>query len=63
MKRPRQHHHPRAQSRTKDHHYHDVVSFKHAVQVWNTYALLYKVIDQEMLTLLANDVWVKGTAG
>ncbi len=29
------------------------LSFKHAVQVWNTYALLYKVIDEGMLTLLA----------
>jgi IS4 transposase len=29
------------------------LSFKNAVQVWNTYALLDKVIDEEMLTLLA----------
>jgi hypothetical protein len=29
------------------------LSFKHAVQVWNTYALLDKVIDEEMLALLA----------
>jgi hypothetical protein len=30
------------------------LSFKHAVQVWNTYALLGKVIDEEMLALLAS---------
>jgi hypothetical protein len=29
------------------------LSFKHAVQVWNTYAVLDKVIDEEMLRLLA----------
>jgi hypothetical protein len=29
------------------------LSFKHAVQVWNTYVLLDKVIDEEMLALLA----------
>ncbi len=28
-------------------------SFKHAVQVWNTYVVLDKVIDEEMLRLLA----------
>lgn len=30
------------------------LSFKHAVQVWNTYALLDKVIDEEMLALLTS---------
>lgn len=29
------------------------LSFKHAIQVWNTYALLDKLIDEEMLALLA----------
>ncbi len=29
------------------------LSFKHEVQVWNTYALLDKVVDEEVLTLLA----------
>jgi hypothetical protein len=29
------------------------LSFKHAVQVWLTYALLDKVIDEHMLALLA----------
>jgi hypothetical protein len=30
------------------------LSFKHAVQVWNIYAVLEKVVDEEMLMLLAS---------
>jgi hypothetical protein len=30
------------------------LSFKHAVQVWNIYAVLEKVVDEEMLILLVS---------
>jgi hypothetical protein len=32
------------------------LSFKHAIQVWNTCALLGKLIDEEMLALFAGRV-------
>jgi hypothetical protein len=39
------------------------LSFKHAVQVWLTYALLDKVIDEQMLALLAKRQVGKGPDG